>query len=229
MRSTLAASSLACLVLSCSAPGFSLASSDALRIDGDVTELTLSIDDLEQLDVVEVEWNHRGETRTFQAIPLESLLRSVGVEPGAMISGLPPADVRPGWKLAVIATASDGFQATFSVAELFHGMGQTEAYVALRENGQPLGDVHGPLRLIVPSDGEGSRCVHDLQRLTIVDLRHLVPGPRPSPFGEYVELRTPAEVQRSTARAGLMPMVSLSSSGGAESRFETRAPLASVR
>jgi hypothetical protein len=90
-----------------------------------------------------------------------------------MGKGVPPAEKRPGWKYAVLATASDGFQATFSVAEVFEGMGTTQAYVAWSEAGQPIDAASGPLRLIVPSDGEGSRSVRNLQRLTILDLRRL--------------------------------------------------------
>src|SRR6185295_8360750 len=96
-------------------------------------------------------------------------------DPGAMGPDIAPAAKRPGWKYAVVATATDGFQATFSVAELFRGMGPTQAYVALGADGQALDAGEGPLRLIVPTDGEASRSVRNVERLTILDLHRRVP------------------------------------------------------
>jgi hypothetical protein len=88
-----------------------------------------------------------------------------------------PSAKRPGWKLAVVATASDGFQAVFSAAEVFHDMGRTPAYVVTREKGSLLDDSTGPFRLVVPTDGKGSRSVRNLERLTILDLGKLVRRP----------------------------------------------------
>ena len=39
-----------------------------------------------------------------------------------------------------------------------------------------LDDGFGPLRLVVPTDAAGSRSVRNLERLTIVDLRRIVPA-----------------------------------------------------
>jgi hypothetical protein len=147
-----------------------------LVIDGDVTAQTMSIDDLKALGATEVEWTQRGETHKLIAVPLEAVLRSAGVEAGEMGSSMAPTEKRAGWKLAVLATASDGFQATFSVAELYHEIGRTEAYVAIAENGAPLDAIKGPFRLIVTTDREGSRSVRKLERLTVLDLRRIVPA-----------------------------------------------------
>jgi Oxidoreductase molybdopterin binding domain len=151
-------------------------SAGTLHVDGDAGVRDLSIADLRALGEVEVAWTHKGNVRTFSAVPLEAVLRSFGVEPGEMASAPSTAEKRAAWKFAVVATATDGFQATFSVAEVFRGMGPTEAYVAVAEGGQPLSDESGPLRLVVPTDGEGSRSIHNLVRLTIVDLRRVVPA-----------------------------------------------------
>jgi hypothetical protein len=147
-----------------------------LVIDGDVTARTLSVDDLKTLGATEVEWSHRSETHKFTAVPLEAILRNAGVDARQIGASVPPTEKRTGWKLAVVATASDGFQATFSVAELYHEIGRTEAYVAIAENGAPLDATSGPFRLIVTTDREGSRSVRKLERLTVLDLRRLVPA-----------------------------------------------------
>ena len=166
-RSVVAA---ACLLAGCAGTKASSSPSSRLRVDGDVTARTLSVEDVESLGLKDVECSRKGETADFQAVPLEAVLRCVGVEPGEM-NAAKPVEKRPGWKLTVVATATDGFQAVFSVAEVFHDMGRTEAYVATREKGHRLDDSTGPFRLIVPTDGEGSRSVRNLERLTIIDLR----------------------------------------------------------
>jgi hypothetical protein len=142
-----------------------------LVIDGDVQERVLTIADLEALGAADVAWTHKENTTVYRAVPLEAVLRSAGVTPGEM-SGA-PAEKRAGWKYAVLATATDGFQATFSVAEVFKAMGRTEAFVALSESAKPATRAEGRFRLIVTSDGEGSRSVRDLRRLTILDLRRV--------------------------------------------------------
>jgi hypothetical protein len=172
-RSVVAA---ACLLAGCAGTIASSSTSSRLRVDGDVTARTLSVEDVESLGLRDVAWTRNGESLAFQAVPLESVLRCVGVEPGDM-NAAKPADKRPGWKLAVVATATDGFQAIFSVAEVFHDMGRTEAYVATREKGNRLDDSSGPFRLIVPTDEEGSRSVRNLERLTVLDLRKVLLPP----------------------------------------------------
>src|SRR5262245_42636812 len=147
-----------------------------LQIDGDAGQRQMSSEDLRKLGTSEVEWNHKGKTRRFTAVPLESVLREIGLAPGPMEAGAAPAAKRPLWKYAGVATAPDGFQAVFSVAEVFTGMGCSKVYVALAADGGPLDSTAGPLRLLVPTDGEGSRSGRNLARLTVVDLRRVVPA-----------------------------------------------------
>src|SRR5262245_1994265 len=95
MRSRLVTLLFALLSLACSATGVAEGPSSTLEIDGDVPARTLTLEDLQQLGAAEVEWTHRGETRKYRAVPLEAVLRSAGVEPGAMGPDVPPPDKRP--------------------------------------------------------------------------------------------------------------------------------------
>lgn len=124
--------------------------------------------------MVDVLWTHKRSDRRFSAVPLEEILRIVGVAPGEMGTESLSEGERSAWKIDVIAPASDGFQAVFRVAEFYRRMRRTEAYVALVENGRPLDEKTGPLRLVVPTDFEASRSVRNLLRLTVVDLRRIV-------------------------------------------------------
>jgi hypothetical protein len=150
-------------------------SKSAIAVDGAVRARELTAADLEALGPREIVWNHKGAATTYRAVPLEAVLRAVGVEPGEM-SGA-PRDKRPGWKHVAVFTATDGFQSVFSAAELYQGMGRTEAWLALSASAQPAVNHDTPFRLLVTSDGEGSRSARDVQRLTVLDVRTIVPAP----------------------------------------------------
>src|SRR5262245_54509241 len=87
-----------------------------LRIDGDVPSVALTVEQLRALGVVDVLWNRKRSDRRFSAVPLEEILRSVGVVPGERGTETSPEAERTAWKIDVIATASDGFQAAFRMA-----------------------------------------------------------------------------------------------------------------
>ena len=68
-------------------------------------------------------------------------------------------------------TASDGFQAVFSCAELWEDMGPTRALLAWKLDGKPLPEKMGAFRLVVLTDKEPSRSVYQVVKLEILNLR----------------------------------------------------------
>jgi hypothetical protein len=50
-------------------------------------------------------------------------------------------------------------------------MGRTEVLCVWQIDSKPLPIEQGPLRLVVLTDGEGSRGIHNLLRLDVIDLR----------------------------------------------------------
>jgi hypothetical protein len=104
-------------------------------------------------------------------VRLDRILTRFGFSPGQMGHAVPIRDKRAGWKKVVRATASDGFQAVFSCAELAESMGPTRAYVLFEIDGKPIPPEAGPLKLVVPTDKEPSRSVRQLVRLDVIDLR----------------------------------------------------------
>ncbi|MBE7158419.1 MAG: molybdopterin-dependent oxidoreductase [Rhodospirillales bacterium] len=90
----------------------------------------------------------------------------------------------------VLATGSDGYEATFSLGELdprFGGSSAVPDLVAYAENGSSLGD-DGFARLVVPGDAAGGRYVSNLVSLQIFDATmSTVPLPSSAPmFGAAV-------------------------------------------
>ena len=153
----------------------------ALTVRGDIPNPgELKLAELQALGGVNATWTVHGQTRAVVGVPLEKVLRRFGFTPGVMSKTLPPAQKRLGYKLAVVATAPDGFQAVFSAAELTEGMGKTQALVVWMIDGKPLPAEEGSLRLVVPSDGEPSRSLYNLSRLDVVDMRRIVPVAPPA-------------------------------------------------
>lgn len=149
-----------------------------LAVRGDLPQTgTLSLADLQALGPVTVSFDIHGKRHSAVGAPLGKVLARFGFVPGPMGKGVAPSEKRAGYKKAVVASAPDGFQAVFSIAELTPEMGPTQVLVAWQMDGQPLGADMGPLRLVVPTDKEPSRCLYHLQRLDVVDLRRIVPPP----------------------------------------------------
>jgi hypothetical protein len=141
----------------------------ALAVGGDLPRQgTLGLADLQGLSPEAVEVPGKPRAR---GVRLDRILTHFGFEPGSMGKDVPVRDKRAGWRKVVRATASDGFEAVFSCAELAAGMGPTRAYVVFEIDGKPVPADSGPLKLVVPTDKEPSRSVRQLVRLEVVDLR----------------------------------------------------------
>ena len=102
---------------------------------------------------------------------LEKILARAGFDAGPMGKDVPAREKRSGWKKAVVATASDGFQAVFSCAEPFPNMGPTRALVAWEVDGKPLLPEEAPFPPGGDHRKEPARSLYKLVSLEVVDLR----------------------------------------------------------
>ena len=141
----------------------------SLTIVGDIHQPgALALSELKSLQPVSAEWTENGQKHAVRGVPLDRVLASRGFEPGAM-AGLAPKDKLPGWKRVAVASAPDGFQAVFTLAELSEAMGPTRALVVFEMDGEPLPMGRGPLRLLVLTDKEPTRSVRQLDRIEVID------------------------------------------------------------
>ncbi len=158
------------------ASGSAAGQAPALRLEGaGVRAGSFRVADLEAMKPVEVSWTGAKGARPVLGVPLDKLLERQGLVAGKM--GDDGSEHGRGWRRVVIASAPDGFQAVFTVAELTAHMGNTRALVAWKIDGKPLPSDRGPLRLVVLTDKIASRSVHSLSRLEVVELG------KPSPPG----------------------------------------------
>lgn len=88
-------------------------------------------------------------------------------------AGAPLGDALRGDAVAsyVLASASDGYQVVFSLAELDPDFTSNDIIVADTVDGEPLFAYQGPVRIVAPNDSRGARSIRMLERLEVVRLR----------------------------------------------------------
>ena len=137
-----------------------------LSLTGDVAqELHLTAADLKALPrtTLTAMDAHEKQTHRFEGVTLAELLKRAGVPAGENLRG-------KSMTLCVVAAASDGYHAVFSLSELDASIGDETVLVADTVDGQPIPAGQGPLRLVVPSDKRPARWVRMVQTLTVVSV-----------------------------------------------------------
>jgi formylmethanofuran dehydrogenase subunit E len=158
---------LSALVVSLLALRAGAADAPPLQVTGaGVKTAAFAIADLQAMKPVETTWTAGGRSTPVVGVPLDQLLERQGLSPKRM--GDDGTEHGKGWHRVVIASAPDGFQAVFTVAELTAHMGATRALVAWKLDGKPLPPDRGPLRLVVLTDKIASRSVHSVSRLEVM-------------------------------------------------------------
>ncbi len=140
-------------------------SAGTLIVSGHVPQpLRLSLSDLRSLPRTTATAQERGRTMTYEGVLVAEVLKKAGVGDGhghgSSLAGF------------VVATARDGYQVVFSMGELDPALGDSQVMVADTLDAKPLPDGTGPLRIVAPKDGHGSRGVRTLERLELMSVKH---------------------------------------------------------
>lgn len=129
-------------------------------------------------EIKPVEYRSKGAAHTFNCVPLVRLLTAAGAPTDfVMRAGADPKFKNPQLRQAVIVSGRDGYTVVFSLAELLPTVGNRRVWVALDEDGKPLAESDGPVRLIVPDDKMPARAVHQIASIALIDLS--APATRP--------------------------------------------------
>jgi hypothetical protein len=141
-----------------------VAPGEALVIAGDVTQaLTIAPGDLKTMPRTTVTVSEEGRQISYEGVLVGELLKRAGAPVGRDLSGKAVATY-------VRASAKDGYQVVFSLAELDPAFTSNDIIVADTIDGKPLFDYQGPLRIVAPHDNRGARSIRMLQRLEVVRL-----------------------------------------------------------
>jgi DMSO/TMAO reductase YedYZ molybdopterin-dependent catalytic subunit len=140
------------------------ATDEALIIAGDVAQpLTIKPADLKTMPRTTVTVSEEGRQVSYEGVLVGELLKRAGAPVGRDLSGKAVATY-------VRASAKDGYQVVFSLAELDPAFTPNDIIVADTIDGKPLFDYQGPLRIVAPHDKRGARSIRMLQRLEVVRL-----------------------------------------------------------
>ena len=146
----------------CSLPALALAAS--LIVGGDVAlPLTLEPEALKAMPRTTVTVTEEGREVKYEGVLVGELLKRAGAPVGRDLSGKAIATY-------VKASAKDGYQVVFSLAELDPGFTANDIIVADTIDGKPLFDYQGPLRIVAPHDKRGARSIRMLERIDVVRL-----------------------------------------------------------
>jgi len=136
-----------------------------LSVAGDVARpLTLTPAELMTMPHTTVTIVDQGREVKYAGVLVGDVLARAGATLGRDMSG-------GAMTTYVLASAKDGYQVVFSLAELDPAFTPNDIIIADSVDGQPLFDYQGPLRLVAPHDKRGARSVRMLQRLEVVRLR----------------------------------------------------------
>ena len=121
-----------------------------------------SIADLGALPQVELKLLETdGSPMIVRGPSLRSILTLAGAPAGQMLRG-------PSMLLVVVAEGSDGYKVAYTLAELDEQFGARDGLIAIIENGKPLPESDGPLRIVVGSESHRARWVRHLVALRLV-------------------------------------------------------------
>jgi DMSO/TMAO reductase YedYZ molybdopterin-dependent catalytic subunit len=135
-----------------------------LIIGGDVaTPLTLTPADIKGMPRTSVTVREGDRQIRYEGVLAGELLQRAGAPVGRDLTGKAIATY-------VRASATDGYQVVFSIAELDPAFTANEIIVADTVDGKALPDQQGPLRIVAPHDSHASRWVRMLQRIDVVRL-----------------------------------------------------------
>jgi hypothetical protein len=142
------------------------ADNPTLTIQGDIpASVVLKADDVAQMPHLTVSVKEeKGGKVDYQGVPLAALLERAGAPAGKQLRGKALASY-------VLATAHDGYQVVFSLAEVSPEFANETILVADRRDGKPMAAPLGPFRIVCANDQAQSRGVRMLEKLEVVRLR----------------------------------------------------------
>lgn len=113
---------------------------------------------------VSITADDHGTSAKFDGVPLAAVLALAGVQLGDSLRGPRLAEV-------LLASAADGYQVAFALAETDPAFSTREIILADKRDGKPLGPKEGPFRIVAPGDKRPARWIRQVTELKIVVVR----------------------------------------------------------
>lgn len=106
---------------------------------------------------------HEKRDHVYTGVPVRDLLAKAGVEFGEKLRG-------KGLRQVVIVHCRDHYDIVFALAEFDDAFNSRAILLVDRQDGQPLPEGQGPLRLVVPGDKRPARWARMVTSLEVVSV-----------------------------------------------------------
>jgi DMSO/TMAO reductase YedYZ molybdopterin-dependent catalytic subunit len=127
----------------------------------DGTTSTVNLDEFTRQSIVT---SDRGLRTTFTGVALRDVLATAGVPLGEALRGKALSRV-------IVASAPDGYQVTYAIAEVDAAFTDQVILIADQRDGKPLLPDTGPLQIVVPLDKRAGRWVRQVSKLEVRDVK----------------------------------------------------------
>jgi len=136
-----------------------------LKVEGAVaTPLSLTAADLDKMPRATATLTADGTTTTYEGVLLYDILVKAGWQFGRGMTG-------KGMASYVLATAKDGYQVVFALAEIDPMFAGAKVMIADKVDGAALPGREMPFRVVAPEDKMHARSIYSLVKLEVVRLR----------------------------------------------------------
>jgi len=125
--------------------------------------VTVKPADLASMPRTSVKMESDGREVTYEGVLVAELLKRASAPLGRELRGENVASY-------VVASATDGYRAVFSLAELDPAFTGSQIMVADKVDGKSLFAYQGPFRIVAPKDLAGARSIRMLERIEVVRL-----------------------------------------------------------
>jgi DMSO/TMAO reductase YedYZ molybdopterin-dependent catalytic subunit len=157
---------LFCASVSSAQPASQPAAANTVRVGGEVKNpLALTTGDIATMPHRSVTVaDEKNGKEVYQGVAVVELLRRAGAPLGSELRG-------PKMRLYVLVKARDGYAAVFALPEFDAGFTDRVILLADRRQGQALGAVEGPLRLVVPGQKRRARWVRQVTDIEVMSAK----------------------------------------------------------
>lgn len=153
---------MAFALLALGSPAAAQAQASLQLVSESGTTAEISLDSLKRMPQAELRGQiHDGPELVFRGPALDAVLALAGAPQGRDLRG-------PALRLAVLAEARDGYAVVYSLAELSPDLGARKGILAVEQDGQPLSEKDGPLRIVLEGEKRPARWIRQLERIRIV-------------------------------------------------------------
>ncbi len=146
-------------------PRSALGAEAALKIVAGAQTVSLTAEEIRQLPHVELSATdpHQKQTHLYSGVPVRDLLAKVGAPLGERLRGA-------ALRMVVVFHSADGYQTAFALAEFDEAFSDRQLLLADAQDGRPLPENSGPLRVVAAGDKRAARWARMVKSIELISV-----------------------------------------------------------